>query len=273
MKRTKHLLFGFLAGLLLAGGIWLVQSQAGGPGSEPARQSNPPAIQVQVEGAVANPGVYLIDKDSRLMDALAAAGGLLPEADWSGLNLAASLYNTQKIEIPYLRGKTDSGAMASTPPPAVSLAAGSRVQSPTAGTQTPSPSPETCSEPVIGTGVFIWPVDARFLTGYDYSYDHPGIDLAAGEGSPVYAVDAGVVRLEGNDEAGYGNVIEIDHGNGYSTVYAHLSVTNVRACQSVRAGQVIGAAGSTGNANGVHLHFEVRLNGDYVNPWSVLPEP
>lgn len=126
---------------------------------------------------------------------------------------------------------------------------------------------------MIGNGVFNWPTDARFLTGNDYSYDHPGIDLAAGEGSPVYAVDAGVVRREGNDAAGYGNLIEIDHGNGYSTVYAHLSVTNVRACQSVQAGQVIGSAGSTGNANGAHLHFEVLLNGDYVNPWSVLPAP
>lgn len=269
MKRTNLLPFGLLAGFLLAGGIWLVLSQAEGPESEPARKSNPPVIQVRVEGAVANPGVYLMDKDSRIMDALAVAGGLLPGADWSGLNLAATLYDTQKIEIPYLQGQTDSGAMASTPPPDVSLA-GKRVQSPT---RTPSPAPEACSEPVIGTGVFIWPVDARFLTGYDYSYDHPGIDLAAGEGAPVYAVDAGVVRLEGNDEAGYGNVIEIDHGNGYSTVYAHLSVTNVRACQSVQAGEVIGAAGSTGNTNGAHLHFEVRLNGDYVNPWSVLPEP
>lgn len=253
-------------------------NQADGQEIEPARQSNPPAIQVQVEGAVANSGVYLMGIDSRLMDALAAAGGLLPGADWSGLNLAAPLYDTQKINIPYLsdnplRDQADSGAMVSTPPPDVSLAAGSRSQSPVAGAQTPSPAPDVCSEAVIGTGVFIWPVDARFLTGYDYSYDHPGIDLAAGEGSPVYAVDAGVVRLEGNDEAGYGNIIEIDHGNGYSTVYAHLSVTGVRACQSVQAGQVIGAAGSTGNANGAHLHFEVRLNGDYVNPWSVLPEP
>lgn len=273
MNRKNFLVFGLLAGILLAGTLWLVQSQAKGPESEPAQRSNPPKIQVQVEGAVTAPGIYLMDKDSRLMDALAAAGGLLPGADWSGLNLAANLYDTQTIEVPYLQDQTDSGAMASTPPPDVSLAAGSRVQSPITGSQTPSPAPDVCSDEVIGTGVFIWPVDARFLTGYDYSYDHPGIDLAAGEGSPVYAVDAGVVRLEGNDEAGYGNVIEIDHGNGYSTVYAHLSVTGVRACQSVEAGQVIGAAGSTGNANGAHLHFEVRLNGDYVNPWSVLPEP
>lgn len=231
MNRKNFLVFGLLAGILLAGTLWLVQSQAKGPESEPAQRSNPPKIQVQVEGAVANPGIYLMDKDSRLMDALAAAGGLLPGADWSGLNLAATLYDTPKIEIPY---RSDGNGAIASPPPEVNFAAGSRVQSPIAGSQTLSPAAETCSDEVVGTGVFIWPVDARFLTGYDYSYDHPGIDLAAGEGSPVYAVDAGVVRLEGNDEVGYGNIIEIDHGNGYSTVYAHLSVTGVRRVRAWR---------------------------------------
>ena len=65
---------------------------------------------------MANPGVYLMDKDSRLMDALAAAGGLLPEADWSGLNLAATLYDTQKIEIPY---RSDGNGAVASPPPNV----------------------------------------------------------------------------------------------------------------------------------------------------------
>jgi murein DD-endopeptidase MepM/ murein hydrolase activator NlpD len=268
MSRKNFFLFGFLAGILLAGALRLVSSQTEGPEIEPARQSNPPPIQVQVEGAVAAPGLYLMDKDSRLMDALAAAGGLLPEADWSGLNLAATLYDTQKIEIPYL--STDDGTVAERPPPEVDVAAGSRVQSPT---QAAPMAADVCSEEVTGNGVFTWPTDAHFLTGNDYSYDHPGIDLAAGEGSPVHAVDSGMVRREGNDEAGYGNIIEIDHGNGYSTVYAHLSVIGVRACQSVQAGQVIGTAGSTGNASGAHLHFEVLLHGDYINPWSVLPEP
>ena len=119
----------------------------------------------------------------------------------------------------------------------------------------------------------MWPVDARFLSGNDFSSDHPGIDLAAGVGSPVYAADNGMIRLAGNDDTGYGNLIEIDHGNGYSTVYAHLSLIEVKVCRNVYAGQRIGLAGSTGNASGAHLHFGVIQDGVYIDPLSVLSAP
>lgn len=138
-------------------------------------------------------------------------------------------------------------------------------------TATPTVEPASCSDGAVGSGAFVWPADNHFLTGNDYSPDHPGIDIAAGKGSPVYAADAGVVVAEGDDETGYGNVIEIDHRNGYLTIYAHLSVIGVSMCQSVKAGQWIGAAGSTGNARGAHLHFAVALDGQAINPWSVLP--
>ena len=118
----------------------------------------------------------------------------------------------------------------------------------------------------------MWPTDNHFLSGNDYGAGHPGIDIAAGEGSPVYAAETGVVIVLGNDETGYGNVIQIDHGNGYLTVYAHLSEIGVKICQGVSAGQWIGAAGSTGNASGTHLHFEVIQDGLSVNPWLVLPK-
>lgn len=138
---------------------------------------------------------------------------------------------------------------------------------------TAAPSTETysCSTDPVGNGAFVWPTDNHALSGNDYGPSHPGIDLAAGEGSSVYAADAGVVIAEGDDPAGYGNIIQIDHGNGYLTVYAHLSVIEVRICQSVEAGQQIGTAGSTGNASGAHLHFEVAQDGMYINPWEVLP--
>jgi murein DD-endopeptidase MepM/ murein hydrolase activator NlpD len=97
------------------------------------------------------------------------------------------------------------------------------------------------------------------------------IDIAAGLGAPVYASDSGVVVTAGWNSSGYGNVIMIDHGTGYSSVYGHLSQINVSLCQGVTQGQLIGLAGSTGNSTGAHLHFEIRLNGGYVNPWSVLP--
>ena len=138
-------------------------------------------------------------------------------------------------------------------------------------TATPATATDSCSNGPVGSGAFVWPTDNHSLSGSDYRADHPGIDIAAGEGSPVYAADTGVVIAEGNDVDGYGNVIQIDHGNGYLTVYAHLSVIGVRICQSVSAGQWIGAAGSTGNARGAHLHFEVAQDGWYINPWDVLP--
>ena len=124
----------------------------------------------------------------------------------------------------------------------------------------------------VGSGAFVWPADNHFLSGNDYWSGHLAIDIAAGEGAPIYAADSGVVTMaQGGDNYGYGNVIQIDHGNGYSTLYAHLSVIGVSQCSSVYAGQWIGSAGSTGNSTGAHLHFEVRLNGGFINPWFVLP--
>jgi hypothetical protein len=136
-----------------------------------------------------------------------------------------------------------------------------------------SPTNESiCSGGAVGSGGFVWPADAHSLSGNDYWPGHLGIDIAAGQGAPVYAADSGVVTMAtGGYNYGYGNVIQIDHGNGYSTVYAHLSSIGVSVCESVGAGQWIGAAGNTGNSQGAHLHFEVRQNGGFINPWFVLP--
>jgi len=133
-------------------------------------------------------------------------------------------------------------------------------------------SQSACPGGAVGGGGFVWPADAHSLSGNDYWSGHLGIDIAAGEGAPVYAADGGVVTMaQGGYNYGYGNVIQIDHGNGYSTVYAHLSVIGVGVCASVGAGQWIGSSGNTGNSQGAHLHFEVRQNGGFINPWFVLP--
>lgn len=133
-------------------------------------------------------------------------------------------------------------------------------------------SQSACPGGAVGSGAFVWPADNHFLSGNDYWSGHLGIDIAAGEGAPVYAADSGVVTMaQGGDNYGYGNVIQIDHGNGYSTLYAHLSVIGVSVCTSVSAGQWIGSAGNTGNSQGAHLHFEVRQNGGFINPHFVLP--
>lgn len=132
----------------------------------------------------------------------------------------------------------------------------------------------TCPGGPVGSGAFIWPTGNHYLSGNDYWSGHLGIDIAAGLGAPVWAADAGVVTIaQGGWNGGYGNVVMIDHGNGYVTVYGHLSQINVVACESVASGQLIGLAGSTGNSTGPHLHFEVRLNGGFVDPWYVLPAP
>jgi murein DD-endopeptidase MepM/ murein hydrolase activator NlpD len=98
---------------------------------------------------------------------------------------------------------------------------------------------------------------------------HQGIDIDANSGDPVTAAAEGVVSFSGV-RGGYGNVVEIDHGNGYKTLYAHNSANLVKAGDVVRAGQRIAKVGSTGRSTGSHLHFEVQLNGRQVNPRQYL---
>ncbi len=130
---------------------------------------------------------------------------------------------------------------------------------------------DTSAGGAFGTGTFVWPTRNRVLSGNDYWPGHLAIDIAAYTGDPIYAADSGVVVYAGPVGGGYGNMVMIDHGNGYQTLYAHLSAWNVRCGASVSQGQVIGQAGSTGRSTGPHLHFEVRYLGGFVNPWYVLP--
>jgi murein DD-endopeptidase MepM/ murein hydrolase activator NlpD len=123
----------------------------------------------------------------------------------------------------------------------------------------------------VGTATFVWPADAHTLSGFDFSSIHPGIDIRAPLGVPIYATDSGVVVYAGWNDFGYGNLVVIDHGNGWQSMYAHLSQWNVQCGQSVNQGNLIGLAGSTGHSTGAHLHFELKYNGARVNPWTVLP--
>jgi LysM repeat protein len=125
----------------------------------------------------------------------------------------------------------------------------------------------------VGAGVFIWPSNNHFLSGFDYSpaTNHMGIDIDGNTGDAVYAADNGVVVYAGWNNWGYGNVVILNHGNGWQTLYAHLSAYNVGCGQSIYQGNVIGAIGSTGNSTGSHLHFEMMYNGSKVNPHDYLP--
>jgi murein DD-endopeptidase MepM/ murein hydrolase activator NlpD len=122
-----------------------------------------------------------------------------------------------------------------------------------------------------GSGFFIWPADNHYLSGNDFWSGHLAIDIATATGAAIYAADSGVVVFSGWDSRGYGNVIMIDHQNGYHTLYAHLSAMNVSCGSNAAQGSVIGYAGSTGNSTGPHLHFEIRYLGGFINPWTVLP--
>ena len=130
---------------------------------------------------------------------------------------------------------------------------------------------------VQGTGQLAWPVSGVITSGFGWR-EHPifgrqifhtGIDIGVDEGTPVHAADSGTVVYSGWMD-GYGYAVVIDHGNGISTLCAHNSDLAVSEGQSVSKGAVIAYAGSTGNATGPHVHFEVRVNGDPVNPLGYL---
>lgn len=125
----------------------------------------------------------------------------------------------------------------------------------------------------IGYGTFVWPTTETYLSGFDYdpTTNHRGIDIAGSIGNPIYATDAGVIVYSNWNENGYGNLIVIDHGNGWQSVYAHLD-TYAKYCGSnVDQGEMIGTMGSTGNSTGPHLHFELRHESyGAVNPWDYL---
>ncbi len=128
----------------------------------------------------------------------------------------------------------------------------------------------------VGFGTFVWPAANHYLSGYDWSPEtnHRGIDIAGHEGAGIFAVDAGVVVYSGWNNYGYGNVVMLDHGTGFQSMYAHLSAIYVGCGQSVGQGEAIGAFGSTGRSSGSHLHFELMTSVyGKVNPWDFLPPP
>lgn len=106
--------------------------------------------------------------------------------------------------------------------------------------------------------------------GYRSSGFHTGIDLGGSYGDNVYAYKSGTIIKVQHSNSSYGNMILIEHGNGMQSRYAHLSSTNVNVGDKVNAGSIIGFEGSTGNSTGVHLHFEIIINGNTVNPYNYI---
>jgi murein DD-endopeptidase MepM/ murein hydrolase activator NlpD len=124
-------------------------------------------------------------------------------------------------------------------------------------------------KPVIGEVDMSSPFGMRMDPFNGRPAIHTGIDLRGEVGEPVHATAAGRVSLAGR-EGGYGNMVEIDHGNGLATRYGHLSEIDVKVGQMVRIGETIGRIGSTGRSTGPHLHYETRVNGEAVDPQKFL---
>ena len=122
---------------------------------------------------------------------------------------------------------------------------------------------------VVASGSFVWPAGGSITQRFVWY--HKGIDIANRAVPSILAADSGTVIAAGwLDGYGYGNRVIIDHGNGYRTLYGHLSQIYVVPGQTVARGAAIGRMGSTGRSTGIHLHFEVIRNGVYLNPLSVL---
>jgi murein DD-endopeptidase MepM/ murein hydrolase activator NlpD len=122
-----------------------------------------------------------------------------------------------------------------------------------------------------GSGQFIWPINGTVTSGFGPRWGsfHEGVDIAAPTGTPIRAAASGSVRIAGYT-GGYGNYTCIDHGGGLATCYGHQSSIGVSVGQTVAQAQIIGAVGSTGHSTGPHLHFEVRVNGQAVDPLGYL---
>lgn len=121
---------------------------------------------------------------------------------------------------------------------------------------------------VVASGNFVWPTAGTI--SQNYAWYHPGTDIANRAAPNVLAADSGRVTYAGCLAYGYGCHVKIDHGNGFTTLYAHFSQLYVTAGQSVSRGSAIGKMGSTGRSTGTHLHFEVAKNGVKLNPLTVL---
>ncbi|MCU0223945.1 MAG: LysM peptidoglycan-binding domain-containing M23 family metallopeptidase [Acidobacteria bacterium] len=140
-----------------------------------------------------------------------------------------------------------------------------------------SPRIEEIRPPVIepGTGEWAWPIDGRYTSGFGAKrrrHIHAGIDVVAPQGTPIYPAREGFVSFVGR-QSGYGQLVIIDHGDGWTSRYAHASKILVRAGDTVAPGEKIALAGRTGRATTSHLHFEIRRNGKAVDPMRYLPPP
>jgi murein DD-endopeptidase MepM/ murein hydrolase activator NlpD len=208
--------------------------------SNPELERNPDILAVGMELRILPvPGVYHQAVAGETIEDVAAAYGVAPETiakyPPNALYPPYDLEAGQGLVVPY--GRKDGLAL-----PKPSLAAGSALA---------------------------WPLVGGITQGFGSA--HPALDIGAPYGSTVYAADDGAITYAAWAQTGYGYTLIIDHGDGRQTWYNHLKGTLLEAGNFVTRGTPIGQVGSTGHSSGPHLHFELRLNGEQVNPIDYLP--
>lgn len=208
--------------------------------SNPALERNPDVLSVGAELHILPvPGVYHVAEQGETIESIAAVYGVAPEdiATYppNALFSPYELEPGQGLIVPY--GRKEGLVLPQ-----------------------PSPAPEAA---------FAWPLVGIITQGYNPG--HPALDIGAPYGSTVYAADDGTITYATWAQTGYGYTIIVDHGNGRESWYNHLKGTLLPAGNYVTRGTPIGQVGSTGHSTGPHLHFEIRINGEYVNPVDYLP--
>jgi septal ring factor EnvC (AmiA/AmiB activator) len=187
----------------------------------------------------------------------------LNSADAELTNLITQAENEQRQQEDAARQAAASRATAGNRPAASagSQAAGAPGLPPVAG---------TVNRPASSSGL-VWPISGTVSQEFGGANGHPGLDIFAPMGTPIYAAKSGTVIFAGWNNGGYGNLVVVEHGDGFSTAYAHQSEVLVSVGQTVSTGQLVGREGSTGYSTGPHLHFETRINGRPANPRQFLP--
>lgn len=174
-----------------------------------------------------------------------------------------------KFEVTYVDGKESSRKVLSSV-----ITKNPVIETIGVGTYSAMPdNPQTVylGSPLMGSGEMSWPVDGGWISDpFISDRNHKGLDIAANEGSEIYAAQEGTIVAAGWNSGGYGNVVMIEHDNGYATVYAHMLYVYAVEGQYVSRGQLIGFVGTTGDSTGNHCHFEVRYQGVCLDPTTFL---
>lgn len=235
-------------------------------GGAPVWTSQPiePVQPAPSQTATAEPGVHVVQSGETLYSiARRYDADAFAFAEHNDLPAPFAIYAGQRLSIP----------PAGSSPPAAPTAPGEEEEGPMVAslpaTAQPLPAPPATSE-----RGFVWPVDGKVVSTFGpkaRGRRNDGINIATSRGAPVRAVENGVVAYAGNELRGFGNMVLIKHQAGWISTYAHNDRLLVSRGDRVRRGQVIAKAGSTGRADGVQLHFELRKGTTPIDPLQHLP--